>query len=171
MDATHTEALFGEHRNRVFRYLCRTVGHVETARDLTQDVFVRVSSTKVPDGDAGQGRAWLFRIARNLATDHFRRQQRRPEEPLPALERGRTESQHVRLEVRQALGELSAIDRDVFLMRELGGLSYDEIAVACELTPDAVRNRIHRARQQLRAALQGDVQSTAARGVRFRNRR
>ena len=38
-------------------------------------------------------------------------------------------------------------------MREAGGLSYDEIALACDLTPDAVRSRLHRARQQLRAML------------------
>jgi DNA-directed RNA polymerase specialized sigma24 family protein len=38
-------------------------------------------------------------------------------------------------------------------MREMSGLSYDEIANACELTPDAVRNRIHRARLQLREIL------------------
>jgi DNA-directed RNA polymerase specialized sigma24 family protein len=38
-------------------------------------------------------------------------------------------------------------------MREASGLTYDEIAVACELTPDAVRSRLHRARLQLRASL------------------
>jgi DNA-directed RNA polymerase specialized sigma24 family protein len=42
----------------------------------------------------------------------------------------------------------------VFLMREASGLTYDEIAVACELTPDAVRSRLHRARLQLRASLE-----------------
>jgi RNA polymerase sigma-70 factor (ECF subfamily) len=48
---------------------------------------------------------------------------------------------------------LPELDRDVFLMREMSGLSYDDIANACELTPGAVRNRIHRARLQLREVL------------------
>ena len=52
-------------------------------------------------------------------------------------------------------------DRDVFLMREASGLSYDEIAVACELTPMAVRSSLHRARQHLRLSL------TPALGRRF----
>jgi len=42
----------------------------------------------------------------------------------------------------------------VFLMREAGGLSYEEISFACQLTPDAVRSRLHRARLQLRGALE-----------------
>jgi RNA polymerase sigma-70 factor (ECF subfamily) len=68
------EALFVEHRGRLFRYLCRAVGQAETARDLTQDVFLRVTrapARAIGDGDA---RAWLFSIARNLALDHHQRQ-------------------------------------------------------------------------------------------------
>ena len=56
--------------------------------------------------------------------------------------------------LREALNQLNPVDRDVFLMREAGGLSYGEISFACQLTPDAVRSRLHRARQQLRGALQ-----------------
>jgi DNA-directed RNA polymerase specialized sigma24 family protein len=51
-------------------------------------------------------------------------------------------------------------------MREAGGLSYEEIARACELTVDAVRSRLHRARLQLRAAL-GDRLRGSAEGVRL----
>jgi RNA polymerase sigma-70 factor (ECF subfamily) len=55
--------------------------------------------------------------------------------------------------LNQALSMLQELDRDVFLMCEMSGLSYDEIANACDLTRDAVRNRIHRARLQLREIL------------------
>src|SRR6476620_7379492 len=77
------EALFFAHRNRLFQYLCRAVGHADTARDLTQDVFVRVTRTTVPVASEGELRAWLFSIARNLALDHHRRQQREPLEAAP----------------------------------------------------------------------------------------
>ena len=58
--------------------------------------------------------------------------------------------------LREALDQLNPVDRDVFLMREAGGLSYEEISFACQLTPDAVRSRLHRARLQLRGALKGN---------------
>jgi len=62
-------------------------------------------------------------------------------------------TQELSAALSQALHALSELDRDVFLMREVGGLSYDEIAAACELTTTAVRSRLHRARQQLRTTL------------------
>src|SRR6267143_1513223 len=57
----------------------------------------------------------------------------------------------------RAPAALADLDRDAFLMREVVGLSYEEIGKACGLTPDAVRSRIHRARLQLREALAGPI--------------
>jgi RNA polymerase sigma-70 factor (ECF subfamily) len=70
------EALFVLHQSRVFRYVCRAVGHVEAARDLTQDVFLRVSRAAPPTGSAHDQRGWLFSIARNIVIDYRRREQR-----------------------------------------------------------------------------------------------
>lgn len=152
---TDVEALFIEHRGPLFRYLCRAVGHPETARDLTQDIFLRVTraSAAPPAGDA---RPWLFSIARNLAIDHHRR--RRHEGPS-ALTPAAAEParQEARASLKEALGALEDLDRDIFLMRELGGLSYDEIAKVCGITSDAVRSRIHRARVRLRERLAGEL--------------
>ena len=72
------ERLFAEHHQRLFRYFCRAVGSAEAARDLTQDVFVRVSRARVPSGTEAAVKAWLFRIARNLALDHHRHDRRHP---------------------------------------------------------------------------------------------
>jgi RNA polymerase sigma-70 factor (ECF subfamily) len=69
----------------------------------------------------------------------------------------RPASQETTLAVNDALASLADVDRDVFLMREVAGLGYDEIASACGLTPDAVRSRIHRARLQLRERLSGQI--------------
>lgn len=152
---TDPASLFAAHHHRLLRYLCRAVGDAETARDLTQDVFVRVSRTAIPaDGDLT---AWLFRIARNLALDHHRSRRRHPE-PLPLVDDAtRAPSQDVNLAVNAALAALPELDRDVFLLREVAGLSYEEIAGACELTPDAVRSRIHRTRLQLRGLLAAPI--------------
>lgn len=152
-----SEGLFLAHQHRLFRYFLRAVGETDTARDLTQDVFVRVSRTQVPQVEDGQARAWLFRIARNLVLDHHRKRVTRVASPGSASEESRLPSQDVALAVNAALAALADLDRDVFLMREIAGLGYDEISRACGLTPDAVRSRIHRTRLQLRDQLAAPV--------------
>jgi DNA-directed RNA polymerase specialized sigma24 family protein len=67
------EALFAAHETGLPRYLRRAVGHVETARDLTQDVFVRIAGAGGMPATDNERRASVFRIARNLAIDHHRR--------------------------------------------------------------------------------------------------
>lgn len=150
------EVLFVANQPRLFRYFLRAVGHIETARDLTQDVFVRVTRAAIPQAPDGEVRAWLFRIARNLAIDHHRKH-RITAALVSGADHARPASQEGDAAVNEALASLSDLDRDVFLMREMAGLGYDEIARACELTPDAVRSRIHRTRLQLRSLLAAQI--------------
>ena len=151
------EGLFTANHARLFRYFCRAVGRADAARDLTQEVFLRVSRTPIPAVADGDLRSWLFRIARNLALDHHRKCRRHPEPTMLVGEPTRSPSQDVNLAVNQALASLAPLDRDVFLMREVAGLGYAEIADACELTTDAVRSRIHRTRLQLRDQLAAPI--------------
>jgi RNA polymerase sigma-70 factor (ECF subfamily) len=152
------QVLFAQYRDRVYRYMYRASGQAEVARDLTQDVFLRVSRANVPVAADGQIAAWLFRIARNIVVDHQRQRQRHRETAtVPEAVLARAASQETVTAVNQALAALPELDRDVFLMRELAGLGYDEIAVACDLTPAAVRSRIHRARVALRELLSATV--------------
>jgi RNA polymerase sigma-70 factor (ECF subfamily) len=161
------ESLVAAHRQGVYRYLCRIVGKADTAHDLTQEVFLRVSRAGVPEtNDAGQ-RAWIFRIARNLALNHVRDGRRRPE-PGALVDRGTSATQELQLTVRQALASLPELDRDVFLLRELVGLSYEEVAEACGLSESAVRNRLHRARLTLRQALGTHVDDRVSGGIQWK---
>ena len=73
----NAEVLFALHRQGVFRYLSRVVGRAETAQDLTQEVFLRVTRAEVPQADASGHRAWVFKIARNLVLNHLRDGHRR----------------------------------------------------------------------------------------------
>lgn len=154
------EVLFAAHRDGVFRYLCRMV-NAPDARELTQEVFLRVARGPVPDSESGASRAWIYRIARNLALNHVRDNGRRganvelSDAPIPP-------SQEEGAALREALQRLAPMDRDVFLLREVGGLSYGELALACELSEDAVRSRLHRARQQLRQMLRPILSSDRA---------
>ena len=156
---TDAETLFALYQDRLRRYLGRASGETELARDLTQEVFLRVSRVAIPVASENQLAGWLFRIARNVVMDHHRQRNRQPEEVRETVDQARGASQETTMALNQALSVLQELDRDVFLMREISGLSYDDIANACELTPDAVRNRIHRARLQLREVLAASLNS------------
>ena len=168
------EALFAAHQPGLLRYLRRAVGHAEAARDLTQDVFVRIARSDGLPATEGERRAWIFRIARNLAIDHQRRHEVRLTRAAGRASRGthaqrqarelaRPATQDTSIAVNEALAALESLDRDVFLLREAGGLSYAEIAAACDLTVAAVRSRIHRARLALRERLRAPIAAILAR--------
>ena len=163
------EVLFSAHRDRVFHYLCRIVGHGH-AGELTQEVFLRVARGPVPDGDDASRRAWVFSIARNLALNCVR-DNRRHGIVVELFDTALPPTQELATALREALAQLASMDREVFLMRESAGLGYDEIARACDLTNDAVRSRLHRARQQLRKTLEPSLRrSQIGSGVRLYGR-
>ena len=159
------QVLFAAHRDGVFRYLCRIVGPTE-ATDLTQEVFLRVARSTVPDTTSDGERAWVFRIARNLALNYRRDTSRRPE-TVALSDASGPPAQEAAAAMREALDRLPPLERDVFLLREVAGLSYDEIAGSCEITHAAVRTRLHRARQQLRQELRPRMNDGTASVVRL----
>ena len=151
MHRTEVELLFATYREPVYRFLKRFLHDGTAAEDLTQEAFVRALGGRWQPG--GQARAWIFQIARNLARDHLRAQARRPIlSPLGEHE-SRLRDPGTALALDAALATVDVDDREVFLLKELGGLTYAEIAVACGMTPDAVRSRLHRTRLALRRQL------------------
>lgn len=159
------ERFYADHRDGVFRYLRRVVGGTEAAQDLTQEVFLRVHRAGVPEtSDVGQ-RAWVFQIARNLALNHLRDGRRRPitvalvHPVVPA-------TQELGAALHSAIAALPDVDRDIFVLRETAGLSYQEIAAACDLPIETVRSRLHRTRQALRTTLGSSLRLSEQRGVR-----
>lgn len=138
----------------VVRFLHRKVWDMERARDLAQEVFVRALRH-----DPDEPRAWVFKVALNLARDEARtvlrrkrhlallksevaeeRQAPSPEEDLATRERLKG--------VRRALERLSERDREVLLLWD-AGLSYREIADVTDLAPGAVGTTLARARRRL----------------------
>ena len=150
------------------RFLHRKVWDVERAKDLAQEVFVRALKH-----DPEQPRAWVFKVALNLARDEARTVLRRkrhltllkseseigdgvptPEEALATEERW--------AQVRRALDAISDRDREVLLLWD-AGLSYREIAEVTELSPGAVGTTLARARRRLVEAHGEMEQDNAAR--------
>ena len=159
MQRDQVEVLFARYREPVYRFLRRLLHDGAAAEDLTQDTFVRALGATYHA--EGRERGWVFQIARNLARDHARVGARRPEPVELSDAHAATPDHLLSLDLEAALAGLTDEDREIFLLREIAGLSYAEIAAVCAITPDAVRSRIHRARLALRAAL-----SPAAHGRR-----
>lgn len=168
-DTTDSEQLFVRCQPQVLRYLTRMVGHADTARDLTQETFLRASRGAAPTSDS-ESRAWVFRIARNVALNHLRDAARRRALARDLPRTDAAAAQETAVLVREALAQLAELDRDVFMLRESAGLNYAEIAHACAMTEDAVRSRLQRARQALRVLLDGTLQAERARGVSISGR-
>lgn len=130
-------------------FLRALTGRPEVADDLAQDVFLRVVRGAADYEPRGREQAWLFRIARHVAADHWRRERRAPAADEP-VELSQPAVQAARVSLGEALAALAREEREAFLLCEIGGLSYAEIAAVLETTPPAVRSLLYRARLKLR---------------------
>ena len=145
--------LFKRHHLALFRYVYHHTHQRDIAEDIVQDVFVRVVRSLETYRESGREAAWLFTIARRLLMDRERARSRHPTDSLPAREPHTEGSQETSAALAEALACVPEADREAFLLREIGGLSYVEIAAVCDATADSVRSRIYRARMRLRTAL------------------
>jgi RNA polymerase sigma-70 factor (ECF subfamily) len=151
--ADFVERLFYEHRNALRRYLTGLTTDTTGAEDLVQEVYVRVVRAAARYEPRERERAWLFRIARNVFLDDRRRRSREAGRSSVTGEPAVPPVQHLRLDLSRALGRLATDDREAFLLAEVGGLSYEEIAHMLGSTVGSVRSRIYRARLALRDML------------------
>ncbi len=145
---------FERHGPAVRRYFRRLVDEPSAADDLAQEVFLRVVRGAESYRPRERERAWIFRIARNVFLDHQRRAARSVEDARDA-DALLAPAQDVRLDIRRALEGLPQDERDAFLLGEVGGLTYAEIAALTAATVPAVRSRIYRARLTLRERVVG----------------
>ncbi len=153
MAGPSADDLFTRHHRDVYRFLYRMTGSRDAASDLAQDVFLKVVTALSNGGPVGHERGWIFAIARNLLIDRQRGRSRAlPLADQPA-EPAKDGSQALAVGLSQALGRLADNDREIFLLKEVGGLSYQEIAAACDCTVESVRSRLYRARSALRFIL------------------
>jgi len=153
MTQPSAEDIFARHHRDLYRFVLRMTGRPAVADDVCQDVFLRVVRAIGDGGAVGHERGWVFAIARNLVADHRRAESRQPFVVGDAPEPAASGSQALAFGLDEALSGLADADREMFLLREIGGLSYAEIALASTCTVEAVRSRLFRARARLRAVL------------------
>ncbi len=149
------ERLYAGHRQEVYRAALRALGNTDDAEDVTQAAFVDAYRAILRGSRPSAPRAWLLAIAENVRRRRFRTALRRPrEEPLDAELAASAELTHEHAEaVRLALVALPPHQREVFLLREVSGLSYEEIAERTDSTTASVQMLLFRARRSLRAEL------------------
>lgn len=168
-DMTAFAALVEQHAAVVLRVAARIAGR-DAAEDVSQEAFLRALHRLGQYRGDAPFRAWLLRIAQNAALDHLERTRRTPTAtPLddgdgegdgakqgePAdTDRERLPADSLELAERRArleekLRRLSPAHRAVLVLRDLEGLSYEEIATATETPLGSVKGRLHRARREL----------------------
>lgn len=169
-DQAAFEQLVVENQNRVYSLALRMLGDPEDAQDAAQEAFLNAWRALPTFKGESSFSTWVYRLTSNACIDHLRRRKRRREveaasltgeegerdwEPAdhqadPALQTERRMAQEA---VEEALQALPDHQREILVMRELSGLSYQEIGQVLELDLGTVKSRIARARLALKKIL------------------
>jgi len=160
-DARAWEAFVRGFQGRIFALSYSYVGDREEARDLAQEIFVRLYETRDQWAPGDEFLPWLFRVARNRSIDYLRRRKVRtpgialPEEALadlpdhaPSAE-AETITSDRRSILRAALRGLSAINREIVVLRDVHGLPVQQVASILGIPIGTVKSRASRARVEL----------------------
>ncbi len=151
------EGFFHQYEGSVFGYLFRMTGQEALAYDLSQETFIRAWQHFDTVRAYQQPKAWLLRVATNLALNHLQRQKTVANATVPLDDETSPASSDptIRLAerdlVRQALLALIPRQRAALVLREVYGLPYGEVAHMLGISPAATRMLLWRARDQFRA--------------------
>ncbi len=159
------DAIVARYQSRLLNFIYRTVGDRERAADLGQEVFIRVHRHLTRFDRSRKFSTWVYTIASNLAKNELRNRARNPimlfqtmtagwddderplefEDPLSRPD-DLFRRREVRSLVEQTVAQLPLHHREVFVLRELEGRSYEEIAEITHCNLGTVKSRLNRAR-------------------------
>lgn len=174
------EKLVTAYEKNVYNIALKMVGDPDDAADMTQETFIK--AYRALSGFRGDSKfsSWLYRIASNVCLDFLRSRSRHPQVSLSTVDeddratfelpdmRQNPEEQLMKKlgmeAVRRGLEQLPEQQRQILVLRELGGLSYAELAQTLGLEEGTVKSRIFRARKRLCALLlcDGNISDGAA---------
>jgi RNA polymerase sigma-70 factor (ECF subfamily) len=150
-------AIYQQHRLPVFQFAWRLTGSQAAAEDVTQECFLSLMRGAAFDSSRGNLRTYLFGIARNLVLRRLRINAREAEAAADApalidllsdlLAAERSEL------IASAIAQLPILQREALVLFTFHELSLDQIAQIAGIDTGAVKSRLHRARESLRAAL------------------
>jgi RNA polymerase sigma-70 factor (ECF subfamily) len=171
-EAAAFEILVARHKRGLYNFLLRSVHDRSRSEEMLQEVFLRVIRAKDRYQRTARFTTWIYTIARNLCVDESRRQKFRRTVPLEAKRRGHgdeegqsildvteakqvaldaeSEAPKVRERVAAAIEGLPDDQREVFMMRQFGGLSFKQIGEAVGAPENTVKSRMRYALEKLR---------------------
>ncbi|MDD9969778.1 MAG: RNA polymerase sigma factor [Myxococcales bacterium] len=171
----HPEALgvlLSRYEKPVFNFILRSVRDPQLAQDLVQETFARILQNSTGYQQRAKFSTWMYSIARNLCIDHSRRMRHRRHVSLEASHRGDQTGQlkeqlpgrdpspdrtaaapRVRERIAAAVEALPHEQREVFLMRQLQGMAFAEIAEVVDASESTVKSRMRYALERLQSAL------------------
>jgi RNA polymerase sigma-70 factor (ECF subfamily) len=172
-DVNAFEKLVLEYEKSVYNIALRMTGNSEDASDMTQEAFIKAYNSLQSFRGDSKFSVWLYRIATNVCLDFLRSRSRKPtvslsmedndgeEVELDVADESQSpelllDRQMTRESVRRGLETLTPEYRQILLLREIQGLSYDEISQVLGLEVGTVKSRIFRARKKLCAFLLED---------------
>lgn len=151
------DRLYGRYERRLYGYIRRIVSDQGRAEDLLQEVFMKVLQDQTFDPERGRFSAWLFKVARNACLMELRRSKRRhaayERVPEPSPEPTVDERLDPSRRVERALAGLSEPQRQLLLLKQVGQLTYREIATVIGVAEGTVKSRLHEATKQFRQTL------------------
>ena len=163
------EALVHQHKNAVYRQMLRVCGNREDAEDVLVDALLRAWQNLDRLQDSGAFRAWLTQIARRVCWNVRRREALLPMLQLSALPGAGTdvaaagapmeakiEAQRMKDILTRALNEMPSTYREVYQLRDLDGLSGEEVSSRLGISVASMKSRLHRARTLLRVRLESE---------------
>ncbi|MBW3597302.1 MAG: RNA polymerase sigma factor [Planctomycetes bacterium] len=161
--AASLEEAFARHQSELLGTLFYLVGNREDARDALQEAFVKCWRHRSQAPEVRNLKAWIFRIALNTGRDLRKAAWRRRRQPMPqeetilaSREEGPPDAADRREQqarIQAVVQELREEEREVFLLRQNGDLTYEEIAEALDLPTGTVKTRMRMAVARLREAL------------------
>ena len=169
-DADAFEPLMREHQTMVYNLALRLLKNETDAWDASQEAFLKAYTSLGDFRGESRFSGWLYRLTSNICIDMLRRQKRLAETSLQTEDEDGEEltlsipderfspekimEQHeLRRAVQSALDELTDDCRTIIILREMGGLSYEELADTLHIEAGTVKSRLNRARKKLCAIL------------------
>jgi RNA polymerase sigma-70 factor (ECF subfamily) len=167
------QTLVERYQTRLLNFVYRTIGDRERSEDLVQEVFIRVYRHLHRFDRAKKFSTWVYTIASNLAKNELRNRSRNPlvffqtikknwqddDRPLQFEDSGSRpddmyRKRHLRELVERSVARLPEHHRQVFILRELEGKSYEEIAEITGCNLGTVKSRLNRARNAFAAIIE-----------------
>ena len=166
-DANAFEALMGTYEKKIYALCLRMMGNPHDGEDSAQEAMLRIWRTMGQYRFESAFSTWIYRVTASCCMDAIRRRQRQTQPSLEELGEAegfdpadggetpheRAERMETRSEIQQAISAVPETMREVFLLRDVHGLSVEETAQALQIAQGTVKSRLARAREKIAAEL------------------